>query len=74
VYDGIVLGEKGYVYMVDFNVTGSDAGTSDKPKFLLIDFFERAERRSYTWRKSLHVGVVCQVKTGPKEAGDQHFT
>ena len=38
VYDGIVLREKGDVYMVDCNVTGSDASTSDKPKFSLGDF------------------------------------
>jgi hypothetical protein len=42
VYDGIVLREKGDVYMVDCNVTGSDAGTSDKPKFSLRDFFEHS--------------------------------
>jgi hypothetical protein len=30
VYDGEVIREKGDVYMIDCNVTGSDAGTSDK--------------------------------------------
>ena len=34
-YDGEVLRRKGDVYLVDCNVTGSDEGTSDKPKFSL---------------------------------------
>ena len=34
-YDGAVKCHKGDAYMVDANVTGSDAGTSDKPKFAL---------------------------------------
>jgi hypothetical protein len=38
VYNGEVVRQKGDVYMVDCNVTGSDAETSDKPKFLLKDF------------------------------------
>jgi hypothetical protein len=42
VYDGEVVREKGDVYMVDCNVTGSDAGTSDKPKFSLKDLFEHS--------------------------------
>ena len=39
-YDGTIICKKGDIYMVDCNVTGSDAGTSDKPKFLLKHFFE----------------------------------
>ena len=39
-YDSTIIHEKGDIYMVDCNVTGSDAGTSDKPKFLLKHFFE----------------------------------
>jgi hypothetical protein len=42
VFDGEVIREKGDVYMTDCNVTGSDAGTSDKPKFSLLDFFEHS--------------------------------
>jgi hypothetical protein len=42
VYDGEVIREKGDVYMIDCNVTGSDAGTSDNPKFSLKDFFEHS--------------------------------
>jgi hypothetical protein len=34
-YDGPVKRHKGDAFMVDANVTGSDAGTSDKPKFAL---------------------------------------
>jgi hypothetical protein len=34
-YDGPVKRHKGDAYLVDANVTGSDAGTSDKPKFAL---------------------------------------
>ena len=34
-YDGKVLREKGDVYMVDCNVTGSDSGTASQPKFPL---------------------------------------
>ncbi len=41
-YNGIVFREKGDVNMVDCNVTGSDVGTSYKPKFLLRDFFEHS--------------------------------
>ena len=39
VYDDEVVREKGDVYMVDCNVTGSDVGTSEKPKFVLKHFF-----------------------------------
>jgi hypothetical protein len=42
VYDGKVIREKGDVYIIDCNVTGSDAGMSDKPKFSLKDFFEHS--------------------------------
>ena len=42
VYDGDIVREKGDVYMVDCNVTGSDVGTSDKPKFALRHFFEHS--------------------------------
>ncbi|KAL3910874.1 MAG: hypothetical protein SGARI_001917 [Bacillariaceae sp.] len=34
-YDGEIVRKKGDVYFVDCNVTGSDEGTSDKPKFSL---------------------------------------
>jgi hypothetical protein len=34
-FDGPVKRHKGDAYLVDANVTGSDAGTSDKPKFAL---------------------------------------
>ena len=39
-YDGAIIHKKGGIHMVDCNVTGSDAGTSDKPKFSLKHFFE----------------------------------
>ena len=39
-YDGKVLREKGDVYMVDCNVTGSDPGTASDPKFPLKDLFQ----------------------------------
>lgn len=38
-YDGEVLREKGDAYLVDCNVTGSDEGTSDAPKFALKTLF-----------------------------------
>ena len=38
-YDGPVLRENGDAYMVDVNVTGSDSGTSDAPKFSLSKLF-----------------------------------
>lgn len=40
VYDGPMVREKGEVYMVDCNVTGSDEGSSDVPKFALKSLFE----------------------------------
>ena len=38
-YDGELVRMKGDAYLVDCNVTGSDEGTSDKPKFLLLALF-----------------------------------
>jgi hypothetical protein len=38
-YDGQIIREKGDVYLVECNVTGSDHGTSDKPQFALLDLF-----------------------------------
>ena len=38
-YDGPVVRNKGDMYMVDCNVTGSDPGTSDQPKFSLKGLF-----------------------------------
>ena len=40
VYDGDIIREKGEVFWVDTNVTGSDEGTSDNPKFSLKTLFE----------------------------------
>ena len=39
-YNGPVIGEKGEAYMVDCNVTGSDEGTSDTPKYAIKRFFK----------------------------------
>ena len=39
-YDGDVVRSKGDVYWIDCNVTGSDEGTSDKPKFSLKRLLE----------------------------------
>jgi hypothetical protein len=39
-YDGDIVRRKGDVYLVDTTVTGSDEGTSDKPKFSLKSLFE----------------------------------
>jgi hypothetical protein len=39
VYDGPMIQENDDVYMVDCNVTGSDSGTSDSPKFDLVSLF-----------------------------------
>jgi len=39
-YDGNIVREKGDAYLIDCNVTGSNAGTSDKPKFSLKSLFE----------------------------------
>ena len=38
-YTGEVIRRKGDVYMADVNVTGSDSGTSDNPKFSLMSLF-----------------------------------
>ena len=38
-YDGEIVWMNGDVYLVDCNVTGSDTGTSDKPKFSLMSLF-----------------------------------
>jgi hypothetical protein len=38
-YSGPVIRRKGDTYLVDCNVTGSDEGTSDKPKFSLLSLF-----------------------------------
>jgi hypothetical protein len=35
----VILSEKDEVYLVDCNVTGLDSGTSDAPKFALLDLF-----------------------------------
>ena len=39
VYDGEILRQKGDLYLVDCNVTGSTCGTSDDPKFALLSYF-----------------------------------
>ena len=39
VRNGDILWQKNDVYLVDCNVTGSDEGTSDKPKFALLSLF-----------------------------------
>ena len=38
-YDGPIRREKGDAYLIDCTVTGSDHGTSDKPKFALLELF-----------------------------------
>lgn len=38
-YDGKIVRMKGDAYLVDCNVTGSDEGTSDKPKFALLALY-----------------------------------
>lgn len=38
-YDGEIIRYKGDAYLVDCNVTGSDQGSSDKPKFSLMALF-----------------------------------
>ena len=38
-YDGKILREKGDVYLIDCNVTGSTEGSSDEPKFSLMHLF-----------------------------------
>jgi hypothetical protein len=38
-YDGKVIRYKGEAYLVDCNVTGSDQGSSDQPKFSLMALF-----------------------------------
>jgi len=38
-YDGDIIRNVGDAYLVDCCVTGSDHGTSDKPKFALLDLF-----------------------------------
>jgi len=38
-YDGEIIREAGDAYLVDCNVTGSHHGTSDNPKFCLLDLF-----------------------------------
>lgn len=40
-YNGPILRMKGDAYLVDCNVTGSDEGTSDKPKFALKSLWEK---------------------------------
>lgn len=40
VFDGPIIRQKGDVYMVDRNVTGSNEGTSDAPNFSLSSFFK----------------------------------
>ena len=39
-YDGEIMRKKGDVHMVDFTVTGADAGTLDAPKFSLKSLSE----------------------------------
>jgi hypothetical protein len=39
-YDGDIIRMKGEAYLVDCNVTGSDEGTSTKPKFSLLALFQ----------------------------------
>jgi hypothetical protein len=38
-YDGDIIQIKGGAYLIDCNVTGSDEGTSTKPKFSLLALF-----------------------------------
>jgi hypothetical protein len=38
-YDGEIIRMKGDAYLIDCNFTGSDEGTSDKPKFSLLALF-----------------------------------
>ncbi len=38
-YDGPIIRNAGDAYMIDCNVTGTDEGTSDQPKFALLRLF-----------------------------------
>jgi hypothetical protein len=38
-YDGVAIREMGDAYLIDCNVTGSNEGTSDAPKFSLLSLF-----------------------------------
>jgi hypothetical protein len=38
-YDGVTIREMGDAYLIDCNVTGSNEGTSDAPKFSLLSLF-----------------------------------
>ena len=40
-YDGEILRQKGDLYLVDCNVTGSTCGTSDDSKFVLLSYFHK---------------------------------
>ena len=39
IYDGEILRRKGDLYLVDCNVTVSNSGSADDPKFALLDYF-----------------------------------
>jgi hypothetical protein len=53
-YDGNVIWMKGKAYLVNCNVTGSDEGTSTKPKFSLVD-------------KRIRNGKIACMKTHERE-------
>ncbi|HIE71882.1 MAG TPA: hypothetical protein EYP98_17815, partial [Planctomycetes bacterium] len=38
-YDGPVVRQKDDIYFTDCTITGTDTGTSDKPKFALFSLF-----------------------------------
>jgi hypothetical protein len=58
-YDGEIVRQKGDAYLIDCNVTGSDEGTSDKPKFSLMSLF----------REHIFPKVGELVKDGGRFAG-----
>ena len=64
-YDGEVVREKGQAYMVDCCVTGSDAGTSDNPKFSLKSLFEDEifpRVKSLVKRNGLYGGYIPVIQ------------
>jgi hypothetical protein len=49
-YDGVTIWEMGDAYLIDWNVTDSNEGTSDAPKFSLLSLF-----RDYVFSKVLEL-------------------
>ena len=68
-YDGEVTREKGDIYQVAGNVTGTNQGTSTNPKYALRDLWEHRSVRHYD-RTPVNIPKIVRVTLRPCPAND----